>query len=79
MAGIELRRTDGRRSLRAQGSCGNLRLWELEYERAYAEQVLRTGGTMERLEDGSALVVDRQGRRSAVSAAVVAMLGEGLG
>ncbi|MGH2975025.1 MAG: hypothetical protein ACRDLL_09190 [Solirubrobacterales bacterium] len=69
MEGIELRRRDGRRSLRAQGCCGNLRLWELEYECAFVDQTLRAGGSIERLADGGVLLIDRRGRCHAVSAA----------
>ncbi len=76
MARIEVRRQNGRWSLLAQGCCGNLRLWELEYERAFVEQVLRAGGTLERLADGSAVLVDRRGRHRAVSAAAAAGIPE---
>jgi hypothetical protein len=76
MAGFEMRRTNGRWSFRAQGCCGNLSAWEREYERAFAEQVLRDRGRIEWSVDGPSLV-DRHGRRHSIEPSIATALDSG--
>lgn len=70
MPGFALGR-DGRGWLRIriQGCCGNIERWQLEYERAFLEQVLREGGHIEGSDDLSVVVVDRKARRHTLQAA----------
>ena len=75
MPRLEVRRTNGRWSFRAQGCCGNLAAWEREYERAFAEQVLRDRGRIEWSADGRASVVDKRGKRHAIAPATATALG----
>lgn len=61
MAGFELRRRDGKFTLKVQGCCGASGM-RREYERAFLEQLLDAGGhvtshTPERVE-----ITDRRGR-----------------
>ena len=67
MAGFEIRREGGRWHLRAQGCCGNTAAWQREYERAFAEQVIREGGSIAELGPTEATLVDRRGRQHSVS------------
>ena len=68
MAGFVLKRDEqGRMSLRVQGCCGNFELWQSEYDRAFAEQVLRDGGRVESQTEHELVLIDRRGRRHNVS------------
>jgi hypothetical protein len=69
MAGFTLRRTaDGRWSLRAQGCCGNVDRWQLEYEQALLEQLLADGGTVTARAGDRVEVVDRKGKHHSLRA-----------
>ncbi|HEU0192967.1 MAG TPA: hypothetical protein VFQ71_02140 [Gaiellales bacterium] len=69
MAGFSLRRTeDGRWSLRAQGCCGNLDRWQLEYDQALLEQLLAEGGSVTARSGDRVEVVDRKGKHHSLRA-----------
>jgi len=74
MASFHVRRVNGRWSFRAQGCCGNLSAWEREYERAFAEQVLRDQGRIEWSGEGQAWLVDKRGKRHAIQPATAIAL-----
>jgi hypothetical protein len=66
-----------RLSLQIQGCCGNIRRWQLEYERAFIEQTLRDGGRIEHTDKDTVVIVDRKGRRH--TARIAAWEGRPLG
>ena len=75
MAGFEVRRTNGRWSIRAQGCCGNFAAWYREYERAFAEQVLRDRGHIEWPFGESPSLVDKHGKRHGITRSSAMALG----
>ena len=67
MAGFQIKRDEsGRFSFKMQGCCGNSAHWQAEFDRAFAEQVLRDGGRVESRSDSELVLVDRKGRRHSV-------------